>query len=183
MISKKFIIHITGPSCVGKSTIFEALSEKLSPGSYLLSYDKIKWQFGGYDRCLHRKYVRKLIFEFYGIICQSQIPILLDCYLRDANDYVIYKDIAAKNGYKFISIELSAPQDVLLKRFNQRVKNAKLVGKKISVTEESVFLTETSRRPYVPENTPIFDTARSNKDEIVEKIIKLLAQEIEKTEK
>jgi hypothetical protein len=95
----------------------------------------------------------------------------------------IYKNIATENGYVFISIELSAPIDILLERFRERVKDAKLNGKKISITDESFFLAKTSRRPYVPENTPIFDTVKNDKNEIVEEIIELLSQEIEKAEK
>ena len=90
MPPQKIVIHLSGPSCSGKSTLNQALGEKL-PGLYTVSYDKQKWQLAGYDRDRNT----------YEFIAKKGISMQLDFFFRRETDYRHCKDIAEKFGYKF----------------------------------------------------------------------------------
>jgi len=46
---KKFVIHIAGPGCSGKSSLSRALGDAF-PGLYTVAFDKLKWQLSDYHR-------------------------------------------------------------------------------------------------------------------------------------
>ena len=154
-----YVLHLIGPTCSGKSTLYTVLADRL-PDVYLLSYDRIKWQVAGYQRDTHRKLIKELAFGFFELVCQKHISVLLDMSLTDEAEYGRATEIAKRYGYSFISVEFTAPRDVLLDRFRSRVEDAKRMGTKISVTSEDIFLNELSKRPFVPPHTPVFDTSK-----------------------
>lgn len=174
MIPERFAIHLAGPSCSGKSSIFKELIEKL-PDTYLVSYDKMKWQISHYHRDKHKPIIKELVVGLFDVVCQKKLPILLDAFIEDEKEYAEYNQIAEYHGYLFLSIELTAPIEVLLARFHERVANVTQQGIKISVTDEATFLTQTSKRPFIHEGTPVFDTSVANPESIVNSIIELLS--------
>lgn len=174
MTSKPFVVHLIGPSTSGKSSIFEALGKKLPMEIYSISFDKMKWQLVNYHRDKHRHLIKDLVVGFFELVCDKRVPIFLDCHIKNSTEYNHFKQIAGKNGYVFLSIELTAPLEVLLTRFRERVESSRLTGSKLSVATEDVFLAETSRRPYVPEDTLIFDTSEESIETVAEAIIGLL---------
>lgn len=174
MIPERFVIHIAGPSCAGKSSIFTALLEKL-PDTYTVSYDKMKWQMSHYHRDKHRAIINELGAGLFEVVCAKHIPVLLDSFIKDEDEYAHYKEIAERHGYVFLSVELTAPMEVLLARFRDRIEIVKREGRKISVMDEETFIAQTSKRPFVHEGTPVFDTSQSDKETIAEDIIRLLS--------
>src|SRR3989344_5591246 len=117
---KKFVIHLFGPSCVGKSTLNEAIGEKI-PGIYTVSYDKQKWQLAGYNRDRDKDTIRDITLGLYEVICRKGIPIQFDFMCRNEADYRRLTEIAEKYEYNFFSFGLTAPVEILLARFRERV--------------------------------------------------------------
>lgn len=173
MEQSKFIIHISGPSCSGKSTIGSLLAEKF-PGMYTISYDKLKWLLSGYDRDRHRGLIKDIEIGLLEVVCRQSIPIELNFFFQDEEAYLKIKSMVEKYNYSLISVELTAPIEILLGRFRDRVRESKQKGIKLSVVSEEVFLENVSRRSYVSQGTPVFDTSSLNAQEIVGEIRKLL---------
>lgn len=172
-MSKKFVLHIAGPSCVGKSTVTRLLSGKIS-GAYTLSYDKQKFQLSGYDRDKHGLLVKNIIFDFFKAITQYNIPVFLDFPLRNEEDYRKYKEYAEKMGYEFIQFVLTASQEVLIGRYRERLENSQRTGAKLVVHNEDMFLKQLEKEFFVSPQATSFDTASIPPETIVEKIINLL---------
>jgi len=173
-IPERFVIHIAAPSCCGKSTTLDLLREKL-PETYTVSYDKLKWQVSRYHRDLHKPLVQKLVQGLFEVVCKQRVPILLDAMIEDEATYALYSQIAEQNGYVFLSVELTAPIDVLLSRFRKRIENVKKEGRMISVMDEHIFLSQTSKRPFVHEGAPVWDTSLANSESVANDIIALLS--------
>jgi predicted kinase len=170
---KPFVLHLSGHSCAGKSTLEKALAEKM-PGTYIISFDKAKWQLAGYDRNKDGPLVDELVLGFYKVACERQVPIIFDFYFRDESRYSACRKIAEQHGYTFASVELTAPLEVRLERFHKRVAEAKSLGSKISVTDDVVFLENAKKNFYLPENTPSFDTSTIDIEEIATRIVSSL---------
>src|SRR3990167_3991437 len=118
MTKGKFVIHISGSGCSGKSSLADALAVKF-PGAYLVSFDKLKWQLAGYNRnkpgC--REFIEDVQLALFEIICRKSIPVFFDFYFRDEQKYAQAKKIVEDNGYSIIHVGLKAPKEVLLNRF------------------------------------------------------------------
>ena len=170
---EKFIIQLIGHSCTGKSTLERELSQKL-PGTYKVSYDGLKWKLSGYNRDKHSSLIKKITLGLFEVVCQKSLPILLSAAISTKEEYDSYKKIADKHGYNFISIKLTAPTDVCLARFRERVEDAKRTGTKITVTDEALFLNNISRDFYIPENASTFNTSTMKFDDIADKVIEIL---------
>ena len=173
-MEKKFIIHFVGYSCTGKSALEKVLKEKL-PGSYVVSYDKLKWQLSGYDRDKDSKLIKEITKGLFETVCKLGNSILCLAMISTEEEYIFYKQIATNYGYKFISIELTAPKDVLLTRFRERVESAKLMdSKNISLTDESIFLSNLEKPFFIPENILTFDTSLLKPEDIAMKVMELI---------
>jgi adenylylsulfate kinase-like enzyme len=173
MKNNKFVVYILGTSCAGKSTVEDLLKKEI-PGMYTLNYDKTKWQFSDYHRDTHKDRVKSLIKDFFEATCRAGHSILLITLIEDRGEYKSFVDIAVENNYKFLPVQLTAPKDILLKRFRERIKSAKKAGSKISVTDENLFLKNMSRKFFVPDNTSKFDSSKQSPEDIVGEILKLL---------
>lgn len=172
---KKFVIHISGPGCSGKSTLSKALGEKF-PGMYAVAYDKLKWQLSGYKGSgnngdeKHSELINKIQLGLFEVVCKQSVPINLDYFLETEADYIACKKIAGNNGYLLIPVKLTAPKEVLLARFNDRVESAKREGTKISITDKNAFLKTFSWKTFTPSDALIFDTSKNSPKDIVEVI-------------
>lgn len=170
----KFVLQISGPSCSGKSTVEAALGERF-PGTYLVSYDKLKWQLFGYHRDKDRETVKDLLFGFYEVVCARGLNVFTDTYLRDEAEYRRYRATAEAHGYRFVSVRLTAPEDVLLERFRERVAKATAAGSKtISVTDEATYRKNLSMPAYLPPDAMTFDTSAVPVETIAQRILTLL---------
>lgn len=171
---KKFVIHFVGYSCTGKSALEKALKERL-PGWYSVSYDKQKWQLAGYDRTNDAKLIKDITKGLFETVCKIGNSILLLGMISTEDEYTWYKHVSDEYTYTFLSIQLTAPKEILLARFRERVESAReKASTTISVTDENVFLENLSKPFYIPKNIVSFDTSIQSADEIAEKIMKLL---------
>ena len=178
MMPKKFIVHISGPGCSGKSTLAQALGEKF-PGTYLVAYDKLKWQLSGYDRNgtdhrRQREIINEIEWELVEQLCRKSIPIATDVFLHDEKESLRLQTVAEKYGYTLMFFELTAPREVLLERFRGRVKNVKERGTKVSLTDEGQYVERLSMKCFVPTDTPVFDTSVIDVKNIADKITDML---------
>lgn len=169
---KLFVLHLSGPPCSGKTTLENALSEKF-PGAYIVSFDRMKWQLAGYDRNKDGPLVDDLVMGLFEVVCRKQIPILLDFSFESEAEYAACRQGAERQGYKFLSVELTAPTEVLLQRFHERIENAKRTGVKITITSDPEFLETAAKKFYLPPDTPVFDTSKTGIDEIVQKFTRI----------
>jgi predicted kinase len=172
MSQQKFIIALIGTSCSGKSTTRKAVEGRI-PTTYLISYDKQKWLLSGYDRTVHAPLIKDITFGLFKTVCEKGISVFLE-YISKEEEYKKCKEIADQYGYTFICIELKASQDILLKRFQERVKEVKEKGQRISVMDTETFLSNLLKGYYVPEGTYTFDTEISSPEEISSEILKIL---------
>jgi shikimate kinase len=169
----KFAIHLSGPAGSGKTFFSEALGKKI-PNLYIVSFDKLKWQLAGYHRDNHSNLIKEIELGFFEVICKKQLPATLDFFCKNEAEYETCKSIAERYGYVFIPIQLTAPKEVLLERFRNRVKRAKETDRKISFTDEALLLANISEKSYVPAGTPVFDTSTTSADQIVSEILQLI---------
>lgn len=148
------------------------LAEKL-PDIYFVSYDKQKWFLSGFDRHKHYSLVKELTFGLFELVCQKGVPIQLE-YFRTEEEYQKCIDISNVYGYKLICVELTAPRDVLIKRFHERVAESKISGTKISITTEDLFIENLDAGYYCPLNCISFDTTTVSTEQIVAETLALV---------
>ncbi|MEK7132708.1 MAG: AAA family ATPase [Patescibacteria group bacterium] len=173
MMLRKFVIHLSGKSCSGKSSVAKILSDRL-PSIYTIAYDKLKRQLAGYHRDKHAHLIKNLTLGFFEVVCKENISVLLLSGFKNKTEYLQYREITEKYGYTFVFIELTAPMDILLHRFRERVENAKREGGKLSVTDEGLFLENASKDWFVPKGAVSFDTSKTAPEIIADQIIGLL---------
>ncbi len=172
MSNQKFIISFVGAPCAGKSTAAKLLAEKL-PDIYFVSYDKQKWFLSGYDRHKHYKLVKELTFGLFELVCQSGTPIQLE-YFRTEEEYQKCLAVAEKYGYVLVCVELTAPRDVLIERFRERVIESEKTGQKISIRTEDLFIENLDAGYYCPKDIPSFDTTKTTTEDIVAETLALV---------
>lgn len=168
-----FVLHLSGASCSGKSTVGSAFAEIL-PGIYVVSHGKLKWQLSGYNRDKDMPLMRNILRGFFEVVCKQGVPILLDAIVRTEEDYKYFKDVAEANGYRFISVKLTAPKEILLNRFRERIENGKKNNVKISITSEELFWANIENEFFTPEGTPSFDTSKTSPSEVASQILVLI---------
>ncbi len=130
---KNFILVLNGPMCAGKSTVTKLLMQR--DGLFKGSYDAVKWLISNYsaDNENHRKISKEVIFGAITKAVESGLSVVIDGGFNDYRDK--YRDLADKNNYVYLSVNIEAPLEVLEKRFLDRVESAKLnEHKNISVT-------------------------------------------------
>lgn len=166
----KTALLISGPSCSGKSTVEAELCRR-APGTYVVAYDKLKWQLAGYNRDSDRETVKALLLGFFEVVCAQGLPIILQVFMRDDREYAAYARIAETHGYRLRAIQLTAPTDVLIDRFRDRVARATAAGSNISVRDEALYRKNLEWQAYVPDGTPTFDTASASVESIADAIL------------
>lgn len=172
MTSKKFIISFVGSPCAGKSTAAKLLAEKL-PDIYFVSYDKQKWLLSGFDRHKHYGLVKKITFGLFEMVCQSGTPIQLE-YFRTEEEYQNCVEMSKKYGYTMVCVELTAPREVLIQRFRDRVEDAERTGAKLTFKSEELFIENIDAGYYCPANIVSFDTTKTSTEEIVAETLALV---------
>jgi predicted kinase len=170
MEQNKYIIAFLGHPCTGKSATARTLAERVSD-IYLVSTDKQKWLLSGYDRNTHPVPIKEITLGLFEAVCKTGFPIQLE-YIRTEEDYRTTLALAEQYGYKLHCFEFRAPLELLLKRFHERVADAKATGKKISVKTEDVFLKNIEMGYYAPADAIVFQTAEMTSEEIVEEVLR-----------
>jgi predicted kinase len=171
----KTVLLIAGPSCSGKSALEAELCRR-APGTYVVAYDKLKWQLAGYDRDRDRETVKELLFGFFEVVCRRGLPVILQTIMRSEDEYRRYADVAREHGYRMAAVRLSAPEDVLVARFRDRVLDAARNGSNISVTDEGTYRKNLATPFFVPDDAPAFDTSVASVSAIADELERLLSK-------
>ncbi len=169
------LIMLNGSSCSGKSTIIKSLMNS-KEGLFHLHYDSLKWSFSKYSREKHYKDVERIILIVAKEVFNMNYNVISDSSLtRVFREKLI--ELAKQNKYKVIEINLEVDFDILLKRFNERVKSALKVSEKDRrISNLSVDRFKELFDIFNKEKNPeaiTFRTDKENPEEIAKKISKI----------
>lgn len=135
---RKFILILNGPVCAGKSSVTKLFMQK--DNIFHGSYDATKWLISNYspDIELHRKVTKEIVFSAVSKAIQFDFSFVIDGGNIDFRDR--YKELANKNGYMYLSVNIEAPLEILEKRFLERVESAKQSkSKRLAITTLEEF--------------------------------------------
>ncbi len=168
----KFVL-LNGASCSGKSTVVKRVL-KDKAGYYQVSYDALKWGFSQYKPDKHFEEVRKLMRALTEAVCVMEYNIICDSGLfKETRDKLF--EIAQKYNYEIIEINLEAPYEVLVERFDKRVAEAAAGGGRVTNTskerhKELFDIYESEKNLHAI----TYHTDKQSIDEVAEAVLKLL---------
>lgn len=132
------IVIINGSSCSGKSTIVENVMEQ-EERLFHLSYDRLKWLFSKYSSSEQYKDVWEVVLAVAETVFEMRYHVIADSVLYKKHRQKII-ELAKRNGYEVLEINLEADYAGLSRRFDERVASAMADPKrKISNISEERF--------------------------------------------
>lgn len=173
---RKVLLELNGSMCAGKSTISETLMKR--DGFFKSSYDKIKFLISNYseNNADQRRIAREISLQTISEAMDHGLSVIVDGGHHAYRDR--YREIAKKNGFEYISINIEAPYEVLRQRFLERVAAGKKIDRPhILVTTIEGF--DLRYRWYVNENkdqhaAATLDSSIFSLDEIIAEIDELI---------
>jgi predicted kinase len=155
----KFIL-LNGNSCAGKSTVVKNILKQRNH-LFHLSYDTLKWSFSQYSPDKQADDVRTALFSLADTIFKMKYDVICDSVLfREWRDKLI--DLAVKNDYEIIEVNLEADYETLSQRFDERVSGALAnPNRKISNLSKEKF--KELYDIYEKEKNPAATTIRTDK--------------------
>ncbi len=168
------LINIFGPSTAGKSTVAGLLQERIE-GLQLVDFDVIKRQIPDYDWQKHAQIGRDMTIDALAGALEGNTPILL-LYppAKDEAEFKRLNSLTEAHGYKMLNIEITAPKEVLIARYEHRLANVDPTKKGWKFKTLDEFKTKLEELYYKPQDTASFDTSQKNPDEIVNAVMELL---------
>lgn len=168
-----FLIIISGPMGVGKTTVARLLHEKLERTA-LLSYDQIKWFVSDFnsdnaDFQLTFRIEKVMIREYLT----SGVSVILEKAFSEKELIDDLKFLAEELSASVFIYQLEAPLEVVKERINQRPPSSK---RKIPPTADKI---ERSHARYLAskhDQAKIIKTEKMSSEEIVEEIIKDISE-------
>lgn len=164
---ERSLILIRGPICAGKSSIVNALQNKLdSKIISIIDQDSIKRAI---DKNNPSKWRDKIAFDttlfLAELLMQRNRIIIADIHSAIKKQYVDYRRMAKKNNYYLFSFLLYPPLDVCLDRNKKRIIpdiNYRITGREIRWYWNHLFMVKKEK---------VFDSSLLTIDEITERII------------
>jgi RNase adaptor protein for sRNA GlmZ degradation len=171
-INRKIVLCFSSYSCTGKTETVNLINEQYR-GFYTVAFDKQKWLLSGYERTRDNALIKEIVLDLFEDVCKRNLPIILMSPMTTEETYLRHKKIAEDNGYEMYFISLTAPRDVLIQRFRERVESAKLKeSKTIAQTDEGIFLETLDRGFYTSPDTLVIDTSTNTPEEVVAQLLK-----------
>ncbi|AHB42258.1 hypothetical protein RAAC3_TM7C00001G0401 [Candidatus Saccharibacteria bacterium RAAC3_TM7_1] len=172
----KVVINIFGPSTAGKSTVSELLQERIER-LYTVDFDVIKRQLAGYYWKRDAEIARDLTYETLRSVSMTELPILaLLPTPKDKTEYNRIVDIARQTKRKLLNIEITAPDEVLIQRYEERLKAIKASGSTWKFKTLDEFKEKLAQRYYIPTDVQTFDSSVSSPQGIVDRIMKIIEE-------
>ncbi len=175
-MSKRFILIIQGPMCSGKSSVAKILISKY-PELFHASGDNIKWFISDYsaEKYSGKGIITRLLSSLVSQAVLESLSVLIEGNVGLQKDVKIFSDIAEKNEFNFIQVNIEAPYNVLLDRFNKRVEDALEKKTNISVkTEENMKKRYEGYQEFKDKTLPTFDSSKMSPEKIADEIQSLI---------
>jgi adenylate kinase family enzyme len=172
----KLIINLFGPSTAGKSTIAELL-EKHIDQLYTVDFDVIKRQISGYHWKRDSGTARQITLDTLASVSKTDLTILAllpPPKFKELFDRT--EDIAKASSYTLINIEITAPEEVLVRRYQDRLRQVEESGTKWKFKTLDEFKARLQEGYYRPDNTVTFDSSVMSPDLIFNKILELITK-------
>ena len=166
----KTLIYIFGPSTSGKSTVSEILLKRIGD-LVVVDFDVVKREIPGYDWKIHAQKGRHMTIAALESSVLSNSVLLLYPSAKDENEFKVIEDIARANNLKLLSIEITAPDEVLLERYRKRLKSLDPQKKDWKFKTAEEFEVKLREPYYKPPETISFDSSRTSSIDIAEQII------------
>lgn len=168
-----FIIYLFGPSAAGKSTTAELLQKSIS-GLDVIDFDVIKRRIPNYDWTQHANRGKSMTLDALRLngLTENNMLLLMPS-PKNKQEFDLIRAIADARHYTLLNIELTAPQDVLVGRYRDRLANIDPSKKDWKFKTLDEFKTKLKQPYYLPDGTISFDSSLNSPDEIVQSIIKL----------
>lgn len=173
-MSHDYIINIYGPSTAGKSTLAELLQKSIER-IYTVDYDIIKRQIASYSHKTDKQVATDLTYAFLSDVAATDLPVL--SLLPPPPHQDAYEKIAATaqaNNRRLINIEVTAPNEVLIERYKERLQRIKASGSTWSFRTLDEFIDNLQKPYYTPSDTHTFDSSKLSPDEILANVKQLL---------
>lgn len=168
---KQFFLVVNGPSCGGKSTVINLFIEEYG-NIFQAKSDAIKWLISDYNASLHREIVKEMILATVRTALKNGLSVIKEGALYNSE---IYEKIAQEFDVDFYAVNVEAPWEVILERFQKRVEAKKAGVKKIANTDPlrlrdlyEMYLDSKSISPL------IFDSSKLDPEEIRDAILEYL---------
>jgi len=169
----KLIINLFGPSAAGKSTIAELLQEQIDQ-LYTVDFDVIKRQISGYHWKRDSGTAQQITLDTLASVSKTDLTIL--ALLPPPNSKEIFdrtEGIAKASLCTLINIEITAPDEVLVKRYRDRLRQVQESGTKWKFKTLDEFTAKLQEGYYRPDDTVTFDSSVMSPDVIFSKIKEL----------
>jgi predicted kinase len=171
---KQFFLIINGPSCGGKSAVADALHDKYE-GIFNAKSDRIKWLISDYNSSKHRGVVHEIVLEALKVALKNGLSVIKEGAIWKPEELI---GIAEDYKAPLFIVNVSAPEDVLEKRFQERVEKKKL-GAQIANVDPERFRELNKMYLDSKMETPLeFDSSTQAASEMVEKIISHIRKNI-----
>lgn len=168
---KQFFLVVNGPSCGGKSTVTNLLVEEYG-NIFQAKSDAIKWLISDYNASLHREVVHEMTLATVRTALQSGLSVIKEGALYNSE---IYEKIAREFDADFYAVNVEAPWEVILERFEKRLEAKKAGVKKIANTDPlrlrelyEMYLDSKTISPLT------FDSSKQSPEEIRDAIVEYL---------
>jgi len=174
MSNTKLMINIFGPSTAGKSTIAEMLQEHIER-LYTVDFDAVKRQIAGYYWKRDRAVATEITHDTLASVANTELPILVLLPTRgDEQSYDRIASTASNHGRILLNIEITAPNEVLIERYKDRLRKIKESGTNWKFKTLDEFIDFIKTPYYRPEDTHSFNSATNTPDQILTQILKLI---------
>lgn len=165
------LINIFGPSTAGKSTIMKLLQKNIA-NLIIVDYDIAKQQIPDYDWKQHGKSARDATLAMLrSALATGRPTLLLYPPPKDETDYRQIISIARENNYQLENIEMTAPDNVLIERYQQRLATIDPVKTYWKMRTVDEFKTKLQDGYYTPLDTISFDSSQLSPDEILQTLL------------
>lgn len=168
-----YIIYLFGPSASGKSTTADLLQDSISTLD-VIDFDIIKRQIPHYDWSQHAHNGKVMTLDKLKLdsITEDKILLLFPT-AKSKDEYEMVNSIATNTHRKLINIQITAPNEVLIERYENRLANIDPLKKDWKFKTLDEFTTKLTEPYYIPPDTYLFDSSNTSPQDIVDGIIKL----------
>lgn len=173
--NKPFILLIDGPSCGGKSTVGEVIIKSFK-NIFHAHTDIIKWLISDYYAPTHRPIVFEITNKAMEVALKNKLAVL-----KEGTQWQpqVYVKMAKKFNVPLYIVNIEAPWEVIVRRFEERLESRRKNGAKISNTSKK-RLKELYNLYHMNKMNPTleFNSTNINPEKIAEEIVKYIKKDL-----